>query len=143
LLSGTPTGVEVKEPLLVDSSVYIDLLRSGKDVASVLQDRINEGSALTCGIIRIEVLRGIVDPRIARWMEQLFDEMVDCPLDDALVKAATRLGWQLDRRGTVLPVPDLLIASCGLHAGAAVVTTDPHFRLVPSLVVLSETAVTG
>jgi predicted nucleic acid-binding protein len=130
----------VNEPLLVDSSVYIDLLRSGQDVAFRLRDRITNGSALTCGIIRIEVLRGIIDRHIAEWMEQLFDEMTDCPLDDALVKAAARLAWQLDRRGSVLPVPDLLIATCGLRAGAAVVTRDPHFRLVPDLKVLAEIA---
>jgi predicted nucleic acid-binding protein len=84
------------------------------------------------------VLRGIVDRWIREWMEHLFDEMIDCPLDDALVKTAADLVWQLDRRGAVLPVPDLLIASCGLRARAAVVTTDPHFRLVPDLQVLSE-----
>jgi predicted nucleic acid-binding protein len=131
---------EVNEPLLVDSSVFIDLLRSGKDVASMFRDRIADGSALTCGIIRIEVLRGIIDRRIGDWMEQLFDEMTDCPLDDALLQAAARLAWQLDRRGTVLPVPDLLIAACGLRAGASVVTTDPHFRLVPDLTVLAAIA---
>ncbi|OHD71257.1 MAG: hypothetical protein A2177_01300 [Spirochaetes bacterium RBG_13_68_11] len=125
------------EPLLVDSSIYIDLLRAGQDVGFKLRDRIDAGSILTCGIIRIEVLRGIIDRRIREWMERLFDEMIDCPVDDALVKAAADLAWQLDRRGAVLPVPDLLIASCGLRAGAAVVTTDPHFQLVPDLKVLS------
>jgi predicted nucleic acid-binding protein len=131
-------AVDVREPLLIDSSIYIALLRAGQDVGVQLRDRIDAGSALTCGIIRIEVLRGIVDRRIREWMEHLFDEMIDCPLDDALVKAAGDLAWQLDRRGTVLPVFDLLIASCGLRARAAVVTTDPHFRLVPDLLVLAE-----
>jgi predicted nucleic acid-binding protein len=131
----------VNEPLLVDSSVYIDLFRSGKDIASLLRDRITDGSAFTCGIIRIEVLRGIIDRHIREWMEQLFDEMTDCPLDDALVQDAARLAWQLDRRGIVLPVHDLLIATCGLRARASVVTTDPHFRLVPDLKVLAAIAV--
>jgi predicted nucleic acid-binding protein len=130
-------GVEVNEPLLVDSSVYIDLLRSGQDVASRLQDRIADGSALTCGVIRFEVLRGIIDRRIRDWVEHLLDEMTDCPLDAVLVTAAAHLAWRLDRRGIVLPIPDLRIASCSLRAGGAVVTTDPHFRLVPGLKVLS------
>ena len=128
----------MREPILIDSSIFIDLLRAGKDVGVRLRDLIDTGSVFTCGVIRIEVLRGIVNRRIGEWMERLFDEMVDCPIDDALVRAAADLAWQLDRRGTVLPVPDLLIASCGLRAGAAVVTTDPHFKLVPDLKVLSE-----
>jgi hypothetical protein len=48
-------------------------------------------TSTSCGIIRIEVLRGITDRRNGEWIEQLFDEMSDCPLDDALVKAAARL----------------------------------------------------
>ncbi len=135
-----PMAVDVREPLLIDSSIYIDLLRAGQDVGLRLRDRIDAGSIFTCGIIRIEVLRGIVDRRIREWVERLFDEMIDCPIDDALVRSAADLAWQLDRRGTVVPVPDVLIASCGLRAGAAVVTTDPHFRLVPDLLVLAEIA---
>ena len=130
----------MREPILIDSSIYIDLLRAGKDVGVRLRDLIDAGSVFTCGIIRIEVLRGIVNRRIGEWMERLFDEMVACPLDDTLVRGAADLAWRLDRRGIVLPVPDLLIASCALRARAAVVTADPHFRLVPELSVLGEMA---
>jgi predicted nucleic acid-binding protein len=132
-----PTAVDVRAPLLVDSSVYIDLLRAGLDVGLLLRNRIDDGSVYTCGIIRVEVLRGIIDRRIREWMDRLFYEMIDCPIDDALVRSATDLAWRLDRRGTVLPVPDVLIASCGLRAGAAVATTDPHFKLVPDLQVVA------
>jgi predicted nucleic acid-binding protein len=133
-----PTAVDVREPILVDSSIYIDLLRAGQDVGLRFRDRIDDGSICTCGIIRIEVLRGIVDRRIREWMERLFNEMVDCPIDETLVRAAADLAWRLDRRGIVLPTPALIIASCGIRAGTAVVTTDPHFGLVPDLTVLAE-----
>lgn len=133
-----PMSVEAGAPLLVDSTIYIDLLRAGQDVGLRLRNRIDDGSVYTCGIIRIEVLRGIIDRRVRDWMDRLFDEMIDCPIDDVLVKSAADLAWRLDRRGTVLPVPDLIIAACGLRAGAAVVTTDPHFELVPDLQVVAE-----
>ena len=126
------------DPLLIDSSMYISLLRAGEDPGARFRDRIETGSILTCGIIRIEVLRGIVNRRIREWMERLFDEMVACPLDDTLARGAADLAWRLDRRGIILPVPDILIASCALRARAAVVAADPHFRLVPDLSVLGE-----
>ncbi len=44
----------------------------------------------------------------------------------------------LDRRGAVLPLTDLIIAACALWAGAAVITSDEHFRRVPGLEVLAE-----
>jgi predicted nucleic acid-binding protein len=50
------------------------------------------------------------------------------------------LAWSLDRQGKVLPAPDLVIAACALHAGAAVLTADAHFREVPGLEVLESLA---
>ena len=82
------------------------------------------------------MLRGIIDLRIRSWMEGLFEEMTVCSLDEWLWRDAAHLAWGLDRRGTVLPVPDLAIASCARRAGAVVVSRDPHFRLIPDLAVL-------
>jgi predicted nucleic acid-binding protein len=51
---------------------------------------------------------------------------------------ATRiLAWELDRQGDVLPLTDLVIASCALRIDAAVLTLDHHFALVPGLRVLN------
>jgi predicted nucleic acid-binding protein len=122
--------------LLVDSSIYIDLLRAGRSPGDEFRPALETGTLLTCGIIRLEVLRGIIDVRIRAWMEGLFDEMSVCPLDEGLWRDAARLAWGLDRRGMVLPVPDLTIASCALRAQAVVVSRDPHFRMIPDLSVI-------
>lgn len=122
--------------LLVDSSIYIDLLRAGRNPGDELRSCLESGSLLTCGIIRLEVLRGIRHEGVRGWMEGLFDEMTSCPLDEKLWIDAARLAWGLDCRGTVLPVPDVAIAACALRAGAVVVSRDPHFRQIPDLAVL-------
>ncbi|MGA2974336.1 MAG: PIN domain-containing protein [Spirochaetia bacterium] len=122
--------------LLVDSSIYIDLLRAGRNPADEFRSALETGALLTCGIVRLEVLRGIIDERIRAWMEGLFDEMTACPFDERLWREAAHLAWGLDRRGTVLLVPDLAIASCALRAGAVIVSRDPHFRLIQDLAVL-------
>ena len=122
--------------LLIDSSIYIDLLRAGRSPADEFRSILEAGALLTCGIIMLEVLRGILDNRIRAWMEELFDEMTVCPLDEKLWRDAASLAWGLDRRGTVLPIPDLAISACALRVGAAVVSRDPHFHLIPDLVVL-------
>jgi predicted nucleic acid-binding protein len=123
--------------LLVDSSIYIDLLRAGRSPVDELRPGLENGTILTCGVIMLEVLRGIIDDRVRAWMEELFREMTTCALDDRLWSDTARLAWELDRRGTVLPVPDLAIASCALRARAVVVSTDPHFRQVPNLSVFA------
>ncbi len=119
--------------LLVDSSIYIDGLRAGRNPGEQFRTSIEAGRLLTCGIIRLEVLRGITNAGLREWMDALFDEMIECPLDQRLWKDAAQLAWRLDRRGAVLPVPDIAIASCALRAGAIIVSRDPHFRTIPGL----------
>ncbi len=127
---------KAERPLLVDSSIYIDLLRAGRSPTDEFRSALEKGTLLTCGIIRLEVLRGIINDQVRTWMEELFDEISACPLNEELWREAARLAWGLDRQGTILPVPDLAIASCALRAGAVVVSRDPHFRQIPDLVVL-------
>lgn len=122
--------------LLVDSSIYIDGLRAGRSPAEEFGSAIEQGRLVSCGIIRLEVLRGIIDDGVREWMGAFFDEMIQCPLDERLWRDASRLAWGLDRRGTVLPVPDLAIASCALRTGAVMVSRDPHFRTIPDLKVV-------
>lgn len=46
-------------PVLVDSNVYIDLLRQRLDPALKLTRRVSQLDLATCGMVRVEVLRGI------------------------------------------------------------------------------------
>jgi predicted nucleic acid-binding protein len=134
-MAAEPRGKQ-RRLLLVDSSIYIDLLRAGRSPVDEFRLALETATLLTCGIIRLEVVRGIINVRIRAWMEGLFDEITVCPLDEGLWRDAASLAWRLDRRGVVLPVPDLAIASCALRAQAVVVSRDPHFRMIPDLSVL-------
>ena len=89
--------------------------------------RLSGGQLLVCGVVRPEVLRGIRSVVVRDELSELFDLMTDVPTDMRVWRKATDLAWTLDRRGAVLPLTDLLIASCALVAGATVVTNDPHF----------------
>ncbi len=119
--------------ILVDSTIYIDLLRRGTDPAYKLEPFLDGESVITCGIIAAEVLRGITAPKIYTRMEDLFFLMPWIDIDKKLWKDITHLAWQLDRKGTVLPLTDICIASCCLTAGAGIVTTDSHFSSIPGL----------
>jgi predicted nucleic acid-binding protein len=121
--------------MLVDSTVYIDLLRRGEDVPFLLKPALLGGQLLVCGVVRLEVLRGIRSVVVRDELSELFDLMTDVPTDARVWRKATDLAWTLDRRGAVLPLTDLVIASCALVFGATVVTNDPHFWQIPGLTV--------
>ncbi len=120
---------------LVDSSLYIDLLRAKRDPVEVLRPWLLHDEILCCGVIRCEVLRGIVSKKMHRRIRELFDALSPIEIDATMWEETARLAWALDRRGKVLPLTDLLIAGCALRVGATVISSDEHFKEIPGLAI--------
>lgn len=127
--------------LLIDSTKYVSWMRAGLNPVSVLAEQLRTRSLVSCGIVRIEVLRGMVKPAAKRQISELFDVIPEIPLDGAIIHDAVETAWQLDRSGRVLPLSDLLIAACAKRAGATVISEDSHFQLVPDLSIRVELTV--
>ncbi|HEY8903713.1 MAG TPA: PIN domain-containing protein [Chthoniobacterales bacterium] len=120
-------------PVLIDSNVYIDLLRQGLDPALELTGRISQLDLASCGIVRVEVLRGIKVEKVRSRLAAFFDVTQNVPTDNYLWEEAAELAWTLDRRGKVIPSTDILIACCARRIGATVLTADAHFSGIPGL----------
>jgi hypothetical protein len=119
--------------VLVDSSVYIQLIRDGKDPVGELAGSFDMTEIVGCSVVRCEVLRGMILPKPKAHLEAFFDLLVHVPTDQRAWRETEDLAWRLDRRGRTLPLTDLLIAVCALRIGAAVLTLDRHFEFVPKL----------
>jgi predicted nucleic acid-binding protein len=123
---------------LVDSIKYIDWIRQGKNPTRILRPYVLAGQIATCGVVRVEVIRGTVKPSVQNELSELFDAMIEVALSTAVWKRVAAMAWTLDRQGVVLPTTDLTIAGCARHVGAAVITRDPHFSRIPGLSVQSD-----
>ena len=125
--------------VLVDSNVYIDLLRVRKDVVATLYDwaEVRDRNLAICGMIRVEVLRGLKSLKAFQSISSLMDVMINVPSDNRLWSEATDLAWSLDRKGIVIPGPDAVIAASALRSGAAVMTSDAHFSKIEGLRVIA------
>jgi predicted nucleic acid-binding protein len=119
--------------LLIDSTIYIDWFRRRIDPRSILEPWIKARAVAICGIIRAEVLRGVIHPGQRNRIGALFDLLEEVPTDSGLWREVSDLAWQLDRRGVVLPLTDVAIAACSLRAGASLITTDEHFSSISGL----------
>lgn len=119
--------------VLVDSSVYIHLLRSGTDPVAALAERFEATELVGCDIVRCEVLRGIIRPKARADLGMFFDLLIHVTMDHRAWQEAEDLAWRLDRAGRVLPLTDVIIAVCALRAGASVLTRDQHFERIPEL----------
>jgi predicted nucleic acid-binding protein len=113
--------------VLVDSNVFISLLRRGLDPVELLGDWIGNGDLATCGMVRMEVERGLKTDRIRRRIGNFFDVLINVPTTNKIWEQATETAWKLGRSGITLPAQDILIAACASEIGAAVLSDDKHF----------------
>lgn len=125
--------------VLIDSKVYIDLLRARKDVVATLYDwaEFRGSSLVICGMIRLEVLRGMKSLKAFRSVSALMDVMINVPSDNRIWNEATDLAWNLDRKGITIPGADAVIAASALRSGSAVMTSDAHFSNIEGLHVIA------
>ena len=125
--------------VLPDSNVYIGAVRAGIDPFQQLAEGIHahELEFAICGMVMVEVCRGLREPALLKRFRDRFAVMVFLPTTSQVWERAAHLAWALDRKGVVLPAPDLIIAACALQADATVLTADAHFEAVPGLRVIA------
>lgn len=120
-------------PVLADSSFYIRLLRQGQDPLQALAVAASTRDLVICGVVRCEVGRGLQAPKAREYFRAFWDVMINVPADARLWADVEQTLWELDRRGMVLPLTDVLIGCSAKRAGAVVLTHDRHFYDIPGV----------
>ena len=81
--------------VLVDSCIYITLSKRGFDPAVEIMERLELEDIVTCGMVRLEVIRGIALPKARAYVESFFDVMQNVITDNQLWEEACELGWHV------------------------------------------------
>lgn len=85
--------------VLVDSSIFIQLLRRRRDPAIPLLKYFDGVDFVTCGMVIVEVLRGVKHQKARRALERFMSVMIFAASDNRSWREAAELAWILDRRG--------------------------------------------
>lgn len=129
----------MKHPLvLVDSSYYIQMETLRRDPLAILTEFELDYEFAVNGIVWSEVLRGRSDPHVRDRYDRVFALKRMLHLTSAGWQRVARLAWELDRRGEVIPLPDIIIGVTALEHGATVLTFDRHYQKIPGLIVVSD-----
>jgi predicted nucleic acid-binding protein len=120
-------------PVLADSSFYIGLLRQQQDPLRALALAAASRDLVICGVIRCEVGRALRPPETLKRFQAFWNVMLNVPTDNRLWEEVERTLWNLDRRGCVLPLTDVVIACCAMRMDAVVLTYDNHFNEIPGV----------
>ena len=127
----------MESEILIDSNVFIDLIKHHGDPAPWLYHWAGARNLAICGMVRVEVLRGVKSPKAYRSLINFMDVMINIPSSNQLWDQAAELAWKLDRKGLVVPGTDVVIAASAMDIGAAVLTSGAHFKRIDGLRVIT------
>jgi hypothetical protein len=120
-------------PVLADSSFYIRLLRAGQDPLRALGLAASSGDIAICGVVRCEVGRALRVPAVRERFREFWDVAINVPTDNRLWAETEQVLWELDRKGAVQPLTDVIIACCAKRVNALILTYDKHFSQIPGV----------
>ena len=119
--------------IVIDANIIIELEKGNQKIADRLKylyDQNKETPTLTSAIYA-EVLFGYVD-NIKKPIKELNSfRILDFDKSSAEIFAKTKK--ELERKGKMIPLFDLITASCAISNNATLVTVDKHFKNVPGL----------
>ncbi len=127
----------MESEILIDSNVFIDLMKHYGDPAPWLYHWAGVRNLAICGMVRVEVLRGVKSPQAYRSLNDFMDTMVNIPSSNRLWDEAAALAWKLHRKGLLIPGTDVFIAASAMNIGAAVLTSGAHFKQIEGLPVIT------
>jgi predicted nucleic acid-binding protein len=127
----------MESEVMIDSNVFINLMKRHGDPAPWLYHWAGVRNLAICGMVRVEVLRGVKSPKAYAKLNDFMDVMVNVPSTNRLWDQAAALAWKLDRKGLVVPGTDVVIAASAMEIGAAVMTSDAHFSKIDGLRVIA------
>ncbi len=120
----------------VDTCVLIDAVHGDMSFRRILAaaDRI-----LVCPVVYSEFMSGFDDTRRGRAAKEAFQtflslDYVEMPIiGKETGDYHSMLFKYLKEKGTPIPQNDIWIAASALEHGACLLTTDPHFKGIPTL----------
>ncbi|MFA5787797.1 MAG: PIN domain-containing protein [Actinomycetota bacterium] len=120
------------EGALFDTSAWVAYLRKGgpSGIKRVMSAALEEGAVWTCWVVRTELLVGARDMEAFERLSMLLAALPDAEVGPGVWEAAAKLGFDLRRRGTTVPLPDLLVAAAALAADIEVWHVDEDFERI-------------
>lgn len=117
--------------VLVDTSIWVPYLRGNpQDSAHPIRLLGEEDRLATNWLIRVELLSGAASDRDYAILADQLEQLHQVAMNDEAWSAAARLRWLLHRKGILVPVVDVAIASSAIVNDCELLAADRHFDLI-------------
>ncbi len=117
---------------LIDSSAWIEYYRKvgNREYKSCISDAIQNNTAAVNGIIYLEIL---VSTKTQSEYDDIlsdFSALHHLELDDRVFQKASKIGFDLRRKGITIPATDLIIAASAIVADVELIHFDSHYSYI-------------
>jgi predicted nucleic acid-binding protein len=125
--------------VLIDTSAWIEALRPDghPGVRARVDEALADGSVATCGPIMAELLVGARSDRELVVLRESMEALHVLPAEPEWPRCA-KLGYDLRRKGMVVPTFDLLVACVAISGKCLLLHADKHFEAIASVSPLTQ-----
>lgn len=117
--------------VLADSSAWVSHLTGQRaGISAALGDLLRAHRVAVNDVVRLEVLTGALNESQYAELADAFQGLHVLPLSEAIWRRAERLRFELRQKGHLVPVPDVLIATCALIYDCELLHADRHFEMI-------------
>lgn len=124
----------MREETLIDSSVWIEIVRGRADPALGRQVHalLDSGQAALCDPVWLELYQGARGRKELTYLEHLRGLSIWLAFDPECWRQASLFARSLRAGGVNVPTGDLLIFACARRHGAVLLHQDSHFTQMES-----------
>ncbi|MBI3551451.1 MAG: PIN domain-containing protein [Elusimicrobia bacterium] len=121
--------------VLVDSSVWIEMLRNGESAAARRLGRLlQDGLVCTSGLIQAEILSGARSDREFEGLRADFSALTFLPDPPDLWDTVAVARYRLARKGFEASIADLVVAASACHHRKTLFTLDHAFERIKGVI---------
>ncbi len=123
----------------IDSSVWIEYLRpkGSAKIKEKVRELLELGVVVVCGIVLVEILRGAKNKIDFDQLYDTFFSLPQIPINEEVLKRASKWAFEMDRKGKVVSTTDLIIASAA-YKKARLLHIDRDFKMIGEFFDLEE-----
>jgi len=120
--------------IIVDTTVWIEFFRNPQSPHSNhLKDLLRQRRVVMVGMVLSEIVQGVKALREADLVLTSLTKLPYSEMTKDRWQQAGEISASLRKKGTTLPLSDLIIAACALAEGGEIYTLDPHFKRIPGV----------
>lgn len=122
------------ERFLLDTSAWILALRKNplESFKERLENLLKENAVTVTPIVKVELLGGTKSKKEFERLKMRLDSLEQLVMNEDVWDRASRLAYELRRKGITVPYTDTMIAATAIHYETPLIHSDKHFDIIAS-----------